>query len=152
MTAPKLPAEVESAAPGETEEAGRELAASLRAGDIVFFKGDVGAGKSTMIRAAMRELGVTGAIPSPTFTIGRRYSGRVPVSHLDLYRVGSIEEEDPGLLSDYFGPDRIVFVEWPESAEAGFARSGLRHFEVRLAHGGGDRRSIVIAQVDPATD
>ena len=139
---------IESGGPEETAAAGRELAAELRPGDVVFFRGEVGAGKSTMIRAAMRELGVEGPIPSPTFTIGRRYRGRHPVSHLDLYRLGSIEDEDPGLLAEYFGPDRIVFIEWPGAAEADLAGSARRRLTVSLVHLGGDRRMIETGVAD----
>ena len=53
---------------------------------------------------------------SPTFTIGRRYRGRVPVAHLDLYRLEGMGDEEPGLLDDYLTPDAIAFVEWPERA------------------------------------
>lgn len=134
----------ESDGPERTGEAGRELAEGLRPGDVILFRGEVGAGKSTMIRAAMQELGVRGSIPSPTFTIGRSYRGRCPVSHLDLYRLGPIEDEDPGLLAEYFGPDRIVFVEWPGDAEPALVHTGSRLFTVSLAHLGGDLRRIEI--------
>jgi tRNA threonylcarbamoyladenosine biosynthesis protein TsaE len=141
---------IESGGPEETAAAGRKLAAELRRGDVVLFEGEVGAGKSTMIRSAMRELGIEGAIPSPTFTIGRLYRGRDPVSHLDLYRLGSIEDEDPGLLAEYLGPDRIVFVEWPGPAGPGLAATAVRSFTVSLEHRGGDRRRIEIALTLPA--
>lgn len=135
---------VETSSAGETERLGRQLATDLAPGDLILLKGEVGSGKSTLARAAMRELGVEGAIPSPTFTIGRRYSGRVPVSHLDLHRVGSIEDEDPGLLNEYFGPGKIVFVEWPGESEADLSASAMRIRSVRLFHAGGDRRRIEI--------
>lgn len=132
-----------------TERAGRELATTLRPGDVILFRGEVGTGKSTMIRAAMRELGVTGAIPSPTFTIGRLYEGGIPdrpqpVSHLDLYRLGSLEDEDPGLLAGYFGPDRVAFVEWPDGAEGFLAERATRLVEVTLRHRDEESREIEI--------
>ena len=69
--------------------------------------GEVGAGKTTLIRGACRALGVEEPVTSPTFTIGQRYrGGRLPVSHLDLYRLESLEGEDPALLDDYLGPRR----------------------------------------------
>lgn len=147
------PAVIESAGPGETGAAGRELAAEIRPGDVILLRGEVGSGKSTMIRAAMRELGVEGPIPSPTFTIGRRYRGRCPVSHLDLYRLGSIEDEDPGLLAEYFGPDRIVFIEWPGDAEPALSRMARRLLTVSLEHLGGDRRRIELRRgvLDPGS-
>lgn len=129
----------------ETQMLGRDLARSLVPGDLVLLKGEVGTGKSTLVRAAMRELGVEGAIPSPTFTIGRSYLGRVPISHLDLHRIGSIDGEDPGLLNEYFGPEKIVFVEWPGESEADLTASAMRIRSVRLSHAGGDHRRVVVS-------
>ena len=79
---------------------------------------------------------------SPTFTIGQRYrGGRLPVSHLDLYRLGGLEEEDPALLDDYLGPDGVAFVEWPG---AGSDRLGRAALEVRLTYEGEERRRIEV--------
>ena len=83
----------------------------------------------------------TRPITSPTFTIGHRYSGRIPVSHLDLYRLGGLEGEDPGLLDDYLTPAAVSFVEWPEVAGAGLPGVVA---EVRLAHEGADRRRVEV--------
>ncbi|HEX2435117.1 MAG TPA: tRNA (adenosine(37)-N6)-threonylcarbamoyltransferase complex ATPase subunit type 1 TsaE [Solirubrobacterales bacterium] len=132
--------------PEETEAAGARLAASLEPGDVVLVNGELGSGKTTLIRGACRALGVEEPIVSPTFTIGRRYRGRVPVSHLDLFRLSTLEGEDPGLLDDYLTPDAIAFIEWPAVAESGVdelirARGArLRRLEIR--HAGGDEREI----------
>ena len=102
----------------ETEALGAQLAARLEPGDVVVVSGEVGAGKTTLIRGACRALGVEGPVTSPTFTIGQRYEGgRLPVSHLDLYRLEGLEGEDPALLDDYLVPDAVAFVEWPAVAE-----------------------------------
>src|SRR5207247_9589444 len=77
----------ESESAADTEAVGAELAATLEPGDVVLVSGDLGAGKTTLIHGACRALGVTDPIASPTFTIRTRYRGRVPVSHLDLYRL-----------------------------------------------------------------
>ena len=103
--------ETDSAA--RTEALGARLAAKLQPGDVVLVEGELGAGKTTFVRGACRALGVTGTVTSPTFTIGQRYPAPTPVSHLDLYRVASLADEDPDLLVDYLGPDTIAFVEWP---------------------------------------
>lgn len=132
----------ETRGPGETEALGAELAARLRPGDVVLVSGELGAGKTTFVRGALRALGIEGAVTSPTFTIGRRYDGgRLPVSHLDLYRLAGFADEDPGLLEDYLGPDRVAFVEWPEVGDPGFGRIAAR---VRLEHAGGETRKVSI--------
>jgi len=128
-----------TSSPAETEALGARIAAGLRPGDVVLVSGELGSGKTTLIRGACRELGVTEPVTSPTFTIGRRYRGRVPVSHLDLYRLEGLEDEDPGLLDDYLTEDAVAFVEWPGVAEPQLERIALR---VELSHHGGDGRLI----------
>lgn len=132
--------------PAETEALAARVAALLEPGDVVLVAGELGAGKTTFVRGACRALGVAGRVTSPTFTIGRRYEGRLPVSHLDLYRLGDLADEDPALLADYLAPDRVAFVEWPEVA-AGFAGAGgaVVAATVRLEHRGGDVRELTIA-------
>jgi tRNA threonylcarbamoyladenosine biosynthesis protein TsaE len=126
----------------ETEALGARIGERLEPGDVVLLSGDLGAGKTTLIRGACRALGVSEPVTSPTFTIGQRYEGgRVPVSHLDLYRLGSLDEEDPALLDDYLGPDTVAFVEWPGAGEGRLGRPAL---EVRLAHAGEERRRIEV--------
>ena len=125
-----------------TEAAGAELAALLAAGDVAFVVGEVGAGKTTLIRGACRALGVEQPVTSPTFTIGQRYEdGRLPVAHLDLYRLEDLGAEDPALLDDYLTPDRIAFVEWPGVADELSLQVAAR---VRLEHLGGDARRITV--------
>lgn len=131
--------------PAETEQLGAELAHTLGPGDVVLVQGDLGAGKTTFVRGACRALGVTSVVTSPTFTIGQRYDAPVPVAHVDLYRIGSLQDEDPDLLEEYLRPDTIAFVEWPEGAEAelgGLARIARR---VRLEHAGADHRTVELA-------
>lgn len=126
---------------GETEALGAELAEGLGPGDVVVVSGEVGAGKTTLIRGACRALGIEGPVTSPTFTIGHRYEGgRMPVSHLDLYRLEGLDGEDPALLDDYLTPGAVAFVEWPAVAEPRLAGRGV--LAVRLGHAGGDRREI----------
>jgi tRNA threonylcarbamoyladenosine biosynthesis protein TsaE len=140
-----LPRRLQTRDPAETEALGAELAGDLVAGDVVLVEGELGAGKTTFVRGACSALGVEGPVTSPTFTIGQRYraAGRVgAVSHLDLYRVAELADEDPGLLADYLGPDTIAFVEWPpDAAILGSTRIAAR---VRLSHAGGDARVVEI--------
>jgi len=133
---------VRSRSAAETEALGARVAERLSPGDVVVVSGEVGAGKTTLIRGACRALGIEEPVTSPTFTIGQRYAGgRLPVSHLDLYRLESLEGEDPALLDDYLGPDGVAFVEWPA---AGAGRLGRPALEIRLEHESEQSRSVEI--------
>jgi tRNA threonylcarbamoyladenosine biosynthesis protein TsaE len=136
---------VDTSDPAETEAFGAELAAGLNDGDVVLVRGELGAGKTTLVRGAARALGVTDPVTSPSFSIGHRYRAgdALTVSHLDLYRLAGLEHEDPDLLADYLGAGRIAFVEWPPEAERDLARARLR---VSLSHQGEDRRRIEVLE------
>jgi tRNA threonylcarbamoyladenosine biosynthesis protein TsaE len=122
--------EVESRSPTETEALAGRLALALRPGDVVLVSGELGAGKTTFVRGACRALGVGDRVTSPTFTIGHRYTGRVAVSHLDLYRFRGLSAAEWGDLEPYF-EDAVVFVEWPE---AGLGALPEARAQVRLEH------------------
>ncbi len=137
----------ETRSASETEALGAELAATLQPGDVVSLTGDLGAGKTTFVRGAAHALGVSGPVTSPTFTIGNSYPASAPVkwvSHLDLYRLGSLSDEDPDLLADYLGPDRVAFIEWPAVALDELAQLGVLKRRVTLSHAGGDARIVEI--------
>jgi tRNA threonylcarbamoyladenosine biosynthesis protein TsaE len=144
-TADGQPVVHESTGPEQTESLGATLAQNLGAGDVVLVSGEVGAGKTTFVRGAVRELGHTGRVTSPTFTIVNRYEdGSVPVSHLDLYRLGEsgLDAEDPSLLADELLGDRVVFIEWPEAAD--YEHLGRIALHVILRHAGGDSREVEV--------
>jgi tRNA threonylcarbamoyladenosine biosynthesis protein TsaE len=136
---------VDTADPAETEAFGAELAEGLEDGDVVLVRGELGAGKTTLVRGAARALGVSDPVTSPSFSIGHRYRAgeRLIVSHLDLYRLAGLEHEDPDLLADYLGRGRIAFVEWPPDAERELAGARVR---VSLSHQGADRRRIEVLE------
>jgi tRNA threonylcarbamoyladenosine biosynthesis protein TsaE len=141
---------VETTGPAETESLGAELAGSLKDGDVVLVRGELGSGKTTLVRGAARALGVDAAVTSPTFSIGHRYrAADVTVTHLDLYRLAGLEHEDPGLLADYLGPGHIAFVEWPEDSPRELSSARLL---VTLSHRGGDRRRIEVGERAEAGD
>jgi tRNA threonylcarbamoyladenosine biosynthesis protein TsaE len=133
----------ETDGPAATEAVGREIAAALAPGDVVHVVGELGAGKTTLVRGACRALGVLGAITSPTFAIGHRYGATdgLVVAHLDLYRVPNLAAEDPDLLADYLGEDRITFVEWPP---AGARELPAPRITITLAHLEHDRRRVEV--------
>jgi tRNA threonylcarbamoyladenosine biosynthesis protein TsaE len=139
-------AAAETVSPAETEALASQLAQRLRPGDVVLVSGDLGAGKTTFVRGAARALGVRVPVTSPTFTIAHRYEdGRVPVSHLDLFRLEGLDAEEPELLADELGPDRVAFLEWPEHGgpDLGDVHVAAR---VRLEHLGADRRRVIIEE------
>ncbi|HVD65717.1 MAG TPA: tRNA (adenosine(37)-N6)-threonylcarbamoyltransferase complex ATPase subunit type 1 TsaE [Gaiellaceae bacterium] len=131
---------LESASPEETERIAARLAAGLGAGDVILVQGELGSGKTTFVRGAARALGVEGPVTSPTYTIGHRYTGRVDVSHLDLYRFEGMSHAEWGDLEEYF-ENAVVFVEWPQ-AGAGFLPP--ERARVSLQHLGETRRLIVL--------
>jgi tRNA threonylcarbamoyladenosine biosynthesis protein TsaE len=134
----------ETGEPEATERIGAELAARLRPGDVVLVSGELGTGKTTFVRGALHALGVDGPVTSPTFVVGHAYDGsHGPVSHLDLYRLAGMGDEDPGLLDPFFAPDAIAFVEWPEHGPGAWPVDRVAA-RVRLFHAGGDRRRIEV--------
>lgn len=136
----------ETSSASETEAHAAAIAGRLGPGDVVLVSGELGAGKTTWVRGAAEALGVRSPVTSPTFTIGSRYSGRVPVAHLDLYRLEHLETEVPDLLAEYLTPDTVTFVEWPERT----SWEGEAKLRVHLEHQGGDHRRITT--LDPRTE
>ena len=134
----------DTGAPDAPEAAGAAPAATLRPGDVVLVSGDLGAGKTTFVRGALRALGVQGPVTSPTFVVGVEYEGEAgPVAHLDLYRLSGLDGEDPGLLDPFFAPGTIAFVEWPEHAPDAVPPGRVAR-RVRLSHLGGDWRRVEV--------
>jgi tRNA threonylcarbamoyladenosine biosynthesis protein TsaE len=127
-----------------TEALGATLAQELEDGDLVFVSGELGAGKTVLVRGAARALGAQVAVTSPTFAIAHRYpttAGQRLVCHLDLYRLGGLDGEDPDLLAPYLGAGRITFVEWPEHGGSSLGEPRLR---IELRHAGPERRIVEV--------
>jgi tRNA threonylcarbamoyladenosine biosynthesis protein TsaE len=118
MSDSKLPSHITTASPEETQALGRRLSAFLAPGDVVCFRGNLGAGKTCLIQGICKALGVNEPVVSPSFTLVNEYSGRVNVAHLDFYRLhGGSEVEQLG-FDDLLDGSRIVLIEWPERAES----------------------------------
>ncbi|MDW6024525.1 tRNA (adenosine(37)-N6)-threonylcarbamoyltransferase complex ATPase subunit type 1 TsaE [Mesorhizobium sp. BAC0120] len=115
-----------------TELFGDDVAAALRAGDVVALKGDLGAGKTTLARAIIRALAGDPRldVPSPTFTLLQTYDARIPVAHFDLYRLGSPDELDELGFAEQ-SAEGVALIEWPE--RAGERLSG-EVVEIELTH------------------
>jgi tRNA threonylcarbamoyladenosine biosynthesis protein TsaE len=99
----------------ETQAVARELAATLRAGDVLLLSGDLGAGKTTFVRGLAQGLGIDPAeVSSPTFTLVHEYRGHgLTLYHVDLYRLGSAATDDLG-LEEIGVKDGVLAIEWPD--------------------------------------
>ncbi|MEE7625675.1 tRNA (adenosine(37)-N6)-threonylcarbamoyltransferase complex ATPase subunit type 1 TsaE [Methylobacter sp. Wu8] len=98
-----------------TEQFGAKLWAELPSKCVIFLHGDLGAGKTTLVRGFLRAAGYTGAVKSPTYTLVEEYTiaGR-KIFHFDLYRVADPEELEWIGIRDYFDQDCVCFIEWPD--------------------------------------
>jgi tRNA threonylcarbamoyladenosine biosynthesis protein TsaE len=116
----------------ETRALAGELAAGLRAGDVLALHGELGAGKTCFIQGLAAALGVREAVSSPTYTLVHEYAGRVPLYHLDLYRLRGADEALAMGLDEWLEGDGVTVIEWAERA-AEVLPARTRH--VYLWHG-----------------
>ena len=125
----------------ETSDVGRRLAETLEPGSVVLLVGDLGAGKTALVRGLAEGLGVAPAeVSSPTFTLMQEYrGGRVPLIHVDLYRLNDPREIDELGLEE-LGLESVLAIEWAEK----LPRSIADAIEVRIEHGDGDVRRLTI--------
>jgi tRNA threonylcarbamoyladenosine biosynthesis protein TsaE len=125
----------------ETAAAGRKLAAALHAGSVVLLRGDLGAGKTAFVRGLAEGLGIPAdAVSSPTFTLIQEYrGGRLPLFHVDLYRLDDPREiDDLGL--EEIAQDGVLAIEWAEK----LPRLPANGTVVCIEHGDGDSRALTI--------
>jgi tRNA threonylcarbamoyladenosine biosynthesis protein TsaE len=121
----------------ETIALGRALSSQLRPGDVVAFYGDLGAGKTTMIKGICDWLGVRELVKSPSFVVVTEYRGRIPVYHVDLYRLDEASNYDEVGLDAYLTGEGVCLIEWAERAEAWLPETAVR---VRISLEGRGRR------------
>ena len=130
-------------APEETEELGQALGKVLQPGTVLAFSGDLGAGKTAFTRGLAKGLGATEQVTSPTYTIVNEYiSGRLPLFHFDMYRLGSSEELFDIGWEDYLERGGVCAVEWSENV-ADAMEGAIR---VRIEKLGEDSRRITIEE------
>jgi tRNA threonylcarbamoyladenosine biosynthesis protein TsaE len=128
----------------ETTNLGRKLAAELKPGTIVVLRGDLGAGKTTLVKGIAEGFKAAEAdrVTSPTFTLIHEYRGpQVTLYHIDLYRIDTPRELDTLALDDLMDAKSILLIEWGEKFER-FRRE--RDVEIAIAHKGGDERAVTI--------
>jgi tRNA threonylcarbamoyladenosine biosynthesis protein TsaE len=132
--------------PQATAELGERLASAARPGDVVCLWGELGAGKTVLAKGFGRGLGVAGTISSPTFILMAEYEGRLPLFHVDLYRLADASEALLGGLLDERQADGVTLVEWPDRLGAALPRDRL---DIRIAGAGDEARSIELAASVP---
>ena len=105
----------ETNAPEETFAFGKMLGEQAKPGEVICLNGDLGVGKTVFTKGFAEGLGITEPVNSPTFTIVQQYdSGRMPLYHFDVYRIGSIEEMDEIGYEDYFYGQGLTMIEWAD--------------------------------------
>jgi tRNA threonylcarbamoyladenosine biosynthesis protein TsaE len=141
MTALALSRRLDSPDPETTSRIGAALASVARAGDLVCLWGELGAGKTHLAKAFGAGLGVTDTITSPSFILMAEYRGRLPLFHIDPYRLAGAEDALAGGLIDERQADGVTLVEWPERLGDALPRARL---DVRIEGSGDEPRVITL--------
>ena len=141
---------VRAATPEDTRDVGAALADLLRIHDVVVLTGELGAGKTTLVQGIARGLGATEHVASPTFTLVREYvSGRVPLAHVDLYRLQREQDVIDLALDELENGDRVLLVEWGDPVAELLADERLR---IELTSDPDDVRHLTFATLGPSWD
>lgn len=118
------------------------LAEKLRPGDVLTLEGDLGAGKTTFTKGLAKGLGITRTVNSPTFTIIKEYKGRIPLYHMDVYRLEHSDEELG--FDEYFEGDGVTVVEWAHLIEEQLPNDRLT---IKIEHQGETKRKITVIPI-----
>ncbi len=138
----------ESFTPEDTFTIGRKLAENVRPGEIYTLNGDLGVGKTVFTKGLAAGLGITEPVTSPTFTILQEYdSGRLPLYHFDVYRIGDPEEMEEIGYEDYFFGQGICLIEWAELIEELIPEEAIAVYIEKDLEKGLDYRRIRIEKV-----
>ena len=141
LRVPQADSTLETSSAAETEALGERLGQSCSGGEIIAVIGPLGAGKTCFTRGFARGLGVSeGTTTSPTFALIHEYAGRVPLVHVDLYRLDAEAAGHLG-LEEYLESPAVTVIEWADKIRAQLPRDYLR---IELQHCGGDRRRITL--------
>lgn len=137
----------ETHSPEETRALGRLLGEKASSGELFCLNGDLGAGKTVFTKGFAEGLGVTEDVVSPTFTILQIYeSGRLPLYHFDVYRIGDIEEMDEIGYEDYFFGEGVTVIEWSDLISELIPENAVKVLIEKSA--GDDDRRITVTELD----
>ncbi len=137
----------ETHSPEETRALGRLLGEKASSGELFCLNGDLGAGKTVFTKGFAEGLGVTEDVVSPTFTILQIYeSGRLPLYHFDVYRIGDIEEMEEIGYEDYFFGEGVTVIEWSDLISELIPKNAVKVLIEKSA--GDDDRRITVTELD----
>ena len=134
--------EIHTASFEETMQVAERLARLFTGGEVLLLEGDLGAGKTTFTKGLAKGLDIKRNVNSPTFTIIKEYNGRLPLYHMDVYRLED-SDEDLG-FDDYFSSEGVCVVEWAQFIEEFLPKERL---EVSIFHQGDNTRKIILEPI-----
>ncbi|MBU6410878.1 MAG: tRNA (adenosine(37)-N6)-threonylcarbamoyltransferase complex ATPase subunit type 1 TsaE [Verrucomicrobia bacterium] len=133
-----------SHSPAETEALGHEFGRKAQKGGVIALFGDLGAGKTQIVKGLARGLGISARVHSPTFTLVNVYrGGRMPLFHLDLYRLNSMDDLLSAGVPEFLEPDGVTVIEWAEKLEPQRGRKERPMLKVKIEILGETERKIV---------
>ena len=135
---------LKSKSAAETKRIGRLLGKYFSSGTVVALQGELGAGKTTLVKGIAKGLGVASekSVSSPTFVLIHEYAGREKVFHLDWYRLSRVEGADESMAEECFASSGVTLVEWPERGHSLLPSRAVR---IRLSHRGPKSRLIAVS-------
>ncbi|NOT22581.1 MAG: tRNA (adenosine(37)-N6)-threonylcarbamoyltransferase complex ATPase subunit type 1 TsaE [Nitrospiraceae bacterium] len=143
----RLPWKLTSTSRQYTTRLGRVIGRVLRGGETIALYGPLGAGKTALVRGIAQGLGAPPtAVTSPTFVVIHEYQGRLPLAHVDLYRIGSLRELESTGLTEYFSGQTVTAIEW---ADRGLASLPQDRIEITLSHRAAQTRMIQLSVTGP---
>ncbi len=148
--ASSLPWQLTSASHQQTDWLGQVLGRTLRGGETIALYGPLGAGKTALVRGIAQGLGASPtAVTSPTFVVIHEYQGRLPLAHMDWYRIRSLRELESTGVMEYFSGQTVTAIEW---ADKGFALLPQDRIEVTLSHRTAQSRLIQLNATGPTSE
>ena len=145
-----LPWKLVSSSHQQTDRLGQVLGRTLRGGETIALYGPIGAGKTALVRGIAQGLGASpAAVTSPTFVVIHEYQGRLPLAHVDLYRIRSPHELESTGLIEYFSGQTVTAIEW---ADKGLTALPQDRIEITLNHRATRGRTIQLSAMGPKSD